>query len=141
MRLYAFYEPLRTFSYIALPFLLAGLFTWLRFLFFVLAGESGIGRYIQSLTIGTGLLLVGVITLLFGIQADIASKHRQLSNSQFRSGIRANKVISSQFTLNCHAERSLRSEASRSTRRTGCFGGPQHDTFLVKLRIAQSCAS
>ena len=79
MRLYAFYEPLRTFSYIALPFLLAGLFPWLRFLFFVLAGESGIGRYIQSLTIGTGLLLVGVITLLFGIQADIASKHRQLT--------------------------------------------------------------
>ncbi|MBK8987024.1 MAG: glycosyltransferase family 2 protein [Chloroflexi bacterium] len=79
MRLYAFYEPLRTFSYIALPFLLAGLFTWLRFFYFVFVGDSGIGRYVQSLTIGTGLLLVGVITLLFGIQADIASKHRQLT--------------------------------------------------------------
>jgi len=79
MRLYAFYEPLRTFSYIALPFLLAGLFTWGRFFYFVLLGDSGTGRYIQSITIGTGLLLVGVITLLFGIQADIASKHRQLT--------------------------------------------------------------
>jgi hypothetical protein len=79
MRLYAFYEPLRTFTYIALPFLLAGLVTWLRFFYFVLMGDSGIGRYTQSLTIGTGLLLVGVITLLFGIQADIASKHRQLT--------------------------------------------------------------
>ncbi|PID86856.1 MAG: glycosyl transferase [Chloroflexi bacterium] len=79
MRLYAFYEPLRTFSYIALPFLLAGLITWLRFFYFVLIGDSGTGRYIQSITIGTGLLLVGVITLLFGIQADIASKHRQLT--------------------------------------------------------------
>ncbi len=79
MRLYAFYEPLRTFSYIALPFLLAGLITWLRFFYFVLIGNSGTGRYIQSITIGTGLLLVGVITLLFGIQADIASKHRQLT--------------------------------------------------------------
>ncbi|MBK7915978.1 MAG: glycosyltransferase family 2 protein [Candidatus Promineifilaceae bacterium] len=79
MRLYAFYEPLRTFSYLALPFLIAGMFTWLRFLYFVLVGESGTGRYIQSITIGTGLLLVGVITLLFGIQADIASKHRQLT--------------------------------------------------------------
>lgn len=79
IRLYAFYEPLRTFSYIALPFLLAGLVTWLRFFYFVLAGDSGTGRYIQSITIGTGLLLVGVITLLFGIQADIASKHRQLT--------------------------------------------------------------
>ena len=79
MRLYAFYEPLRTFTYIALPFLVAGLLTWLRFFYFVLVGDSGTGRYIQSLTIGTGLLLVGVITLLFGIQADIASKHRQLT--------------------------------------------------------------
>jgi glycosyltransferase involved in cell wall biosynthesis len=79
IRLYAFYEPLRTFSYIALPFLLSGIITWLRFFYFVLAGSSGTGRYIQSITIGTGLLLVGVITLLFGIQADIASKHRQLT--------------------------------------------------------------
>jgi len=79
MRLYAFYEPLRTFSYIALPFLLLGLGTWLRFLYFVLIGESGIGRHSQSLTIGTGLLLVGLLIFLFGIQADIAGKHRQLT--------------------------------------------------------------
>ncbi|HEX6385466.1 MAG TPA: glycosyltransferase family 2 protein [Anaerolineae bacterium] len=79
MRLYAFYEPLRTFSYISLPFLLAGLGLWLRFLYFVVTNQSGIGRYIQSVTIGTGLLLVGVLILLFGIQADIASKHRQLT--------------------------------------------------------------
>ena len=32
MRLYAFYEPLRTFSYIAAPFLIVGLSAWLRFL-------------------------------------------------------------------------------------------------------------
>jgi hypothetical protein len=31
------------------------------------------------LTIGTGVLLVGVLMLLFGIQADIANKHRQLT--------------------------------------------------------------
>ena len=79
LRLYAFYEPLRTFSYIAFPFLLSGLFLWGRFGYIVLIGESGTGRYSQSVTIGTGLVLVGVITLLFGIQADIAGKHRQLT--------------------------------------------------------------
>ena len=79
LRLYAFYEPLRTFSYIALPFLLSGLILWGRFGYFVITDQSGIGRYIQSITIGTGLLLVGVITLLFGIQADITNKHRQLT--------------------------------------------------------------
>jgi hypothetical protein len=78
MRLYAFYEPLRTFSYIAAPFLFVGLGAWLRFAYFFFSRQNPSG-YIQSITIGTGLILVGVITLLFGVQADITSKHRQLT--------------------------------------------------------------
>lgn len=76
MRLYAFYEPLRTFSYLAIPFLFLGLGSWIRFLSFYF---QGIGGHLQSLTIGTGLFLVGILILLFGIQADISSKHRQLT--------------------------------------------------------------
>lgn len=79
LRLYAFYEPLRTFSYIAAPFLLAGLALWVRFFINYFSGESGVGRFIQSLTLGTGLLLVGTLIVLFGIQADISGKHRQLT--------------------------------------------------------------
>ena len=78
MRLYAFYEPLRTFSYIAFPFLIVGLGAWLRFVYFYVTRQNPAG-HIQSITIGTGLILVGVITLLFGVQADITSKHRQLT--------------------------------------------------------------
>ncbi|MCB9421117.1 MAG: glycosyltransferase family 2 protein [Ardenticatenaceae bacterium] len=78
MRLYAFYEPLRTFSYIAAPFLLVGLGAWLRFFYFYYTRQNPTG-HIQSITIGSGLILVGVITLIFGIQADIAGKHRQLT--------------------------------------------------------------
>jgi glycosyltransferase involved in cell wall biosynthesis len=76
LRLYAFYEPLRTFSYIALPFLVLGLASWVRFLYF---NSQNIGGHLQSLTVGTGLFLVGILILLNGIQADIASKHRQLT--------------------------------------------------------------
>jgi len=76
MRLYAFYEPLRTFTYIALPFIFLGLISWLRFLYFYV---QGIGGHLQSLTVGTGILLVGILILLFGIQADISGKHRQLT--------------------------------------------------------------
>ena len=76
LRLYAFYEPLKTFSYIALPFLVLGLASWVRFLFFYI---QNIGGHLQSLTVGTGLFLVGILILLNGIQADIASKHRQLT--------------------------------------------------------------
>lgn len=78
LRLYAFYEPLRTFSYLAAPFLASGLILWLRFLFNFLFGANT-DRFVQSIIIGTGLILVGVLTLFFGIQADIASKHRQLT--------------------------------------------------------------
>lgn len=79
LRLYAFYEPLRTFSYLAAPFLLAGLILLARFAIFFIIGERGIGRFVQSIVIGIGLVLVGVIIGLFGIQADIANKHRQLT--------------------------------------------------------------
>ena len=79
VRLYAFYEPLRTFSYIALPFIMSGLFLWGRFLYFFAIGERGIGRFTQSVTIGTGLLLVGLLIFIFGVLADIISKQRQLT--------------------------------------------------------------
>jgi glycosyltransferase involved in cell wall biosynthesis len=78
LRLYVFYEPLRTFSYIAAPFFLAGIFTWLRFLYFYLSLDGYTGL-IQSITIGTGLILVGTLIFFFGVQADITSKHRQLT--------------------------------------------------------------
>lgn len=79
VRLYAFYEPLRTFSYLAAPFLIAGLILLARFAFFYLIGERGIGRFAQSVSIGVGLILVGIIIGLFGIQADVTGKHRQLT--------------------------------------------------------------
>ena len=60
LRLYAFYEPLRTFAFIAAPFLLAGTILLIRFLIFYIIGERGIGRHVQSLTIGIGLFLVGI---------------------------------------------------------------------------------
>jgi glycosyltransferase involved in cell wall biosynthesis len=79
LRLYAFYEPLRTFTYIALPFLFTGIGLILRFSYYYWIGQSGPGRYGQSLTIGVGLFLVGVFIALSGVQADIAGKHRQLT--------------------------------------------------------------
>ena len=77
LRLYAFYEPLRTFSYIALPFILSGLILWGRFFYTYLT--SATNQFIQSVTIGMGLLLVGLFIFLFGVQADITSKHRRMT--------------------------------------------------------------
>lgn len=79
LRLYAFYEPLKTFSLISLPFLLVGASAWIRFIYLYVMGYADVGRYVQSLTMGTGLIVVGALILLFGLQADIANKHRQLT--------------------------------------------------------------
>src|SRR5690606_17870739 len=64
LRLYAFYEPLRTFALISVPFLFIGAAAWGRFVFLHLSDQSGIARHVQSVTIGTGVLLVGVLVLL-----------------------------------------------------------------------------
>ena len=78
LRLYAFYEPLRTFIYLSLPFLLLGVGSWIRFLYFFFSNQNPDG-HIQSIIIGTGLLIIGTLVFLFGVQADISSKHRQLT--------------------------------------------------------------
>lgn len=79
VRIYAFYEPLRTFTYLAIPFLLAGAVLWMRFLAYYIFFRLEADRFVQSVTIGTGLLIVGVLIFVFGILADIAGKHRQLT--------------------------------------------------------------
>ncbi len=78
VRLYAFYEPLKTFSLMAAPFLLIGLGLLGRFLILYLTSEAT-GRFIQSVSIGTGFLIIGFLIFLFGILADITNKHRQLT--------------------------------------------------------------
>lgn len=78
LRMYAFYEPLRSFSYLAAPFLLSGLLLWLRFLYIYLTSPDA-DRFVQSVTIGTGLLVVGAMIMVLGILADVAGKHRQLT--------------------------------------------------------------
>ena len=81
LRLYAFYEPLKTFSIMSVPFFVVGGGAWVRFVYLFYTGQTDVGRHVQSLTIGTGVLLVGVLMLLFGLQADIANKHRQLTQT------------------------------------------------------------
>jgi glycosyltransferase involved in cell wall biosynthesis len=77
LRLYVFYEPLRTFTYIASPLLLTGSALLVRFFWAYFTG--GGSRFVQSVSIGIGLLVVGMLIFLVGVQADIANKHRMLT--------------------------------------------------------------
>ena len=81
LRLYAFYEPLRTFSFLAIPFVLAGLILLGRFFYFYIVGllsSAAADRFAQSVTIGSTLLTVGFVIFLFGVLADIGSTQRSM---------------------------------------------------------------
>jgi glycosyltransferase involved in cell wall biosynthesis len=78
IRLYVFYEPLRTFLFLSAPFVAVGLFALLRFLYFQLIGEIGIGRHVQSLVLGGTLLTVGFLLIVLGVVADLVAANRAL---------------------------------------------------------------
>ncbi len=77
VRLYAFYEPLRTFFYLSLPFFLIGVALLARFAYRYLT-QVGAGL-IQSVAIGTGFLVISFLIFLFGLLADTIGKHRKLT--------------------------------------------------------------
>jgi hypothetical protein len=80
LRLYTFYEPLRTFTLLSLPFVLVGMFLLARFLYFYLIGTlDAPGRYVQSVVIGGTLLVLGILIFVLGILADLIAANRLLA--------------------------------------------------------------
>jgi glycosyltransferase involved in cell wall biosynthesis len=80
IRTYAQYEPLKTFTYLALPFLLLGGGLLLRFLiFYFISPNETFQRYLQSVFIGGIFMLVGIITFFIGILADLSGSNRRIN--------------------------------------------------------------
>lgn len=76
LRSYAMYRPLRVFFAIGGVLIALGALPILRFVYFYLAG-SGAG-HVQSLVLGGVFVIIGFITLLFGLLADLISFNRKL---------------------------------------------------------------
>jgi glycosyltransferase involved in cell wall biosynthesis len=77
IRMYAMYEPLRVFFYIGLTLSIIGILPIVRFLFFYFtAGGAG---HLQSLVLGGVLLILGFVTFMIGLVADLISFNRQLT--------------------------------------------------------------
>jgi len=76
LRIYAMYEPLRTFFYIGGLVFVAGLIIVARFLYFYIT-VSGAG-HIQSLILAAVLLIVGFQVVIIGLVADLISGNRRL---------------------------------------------------------------
>jgi glycosyltransferase involved in cell wall biosynthesis len=76
VRMYAMYRPLRVFFYLGLGLSLAGALPILRFLYLYMIGNGD--GHIQSLVLGGVLVVIGFVTLLFGLLADLVNFNRQL---------------------------------------------------------------
>src|SRR5262249_13938007 len=69
-------QPLRVFFYIGLALSLVGVLPVLRFLYLYAIGEGS--GHLQSLVLGGVLLVIGFITFLIGLVADLIAFNRQL---------------------------------------------------------------
>ncbi|MDH5748546.1 MAG: glycosyltransferase family 2 protein [Rhodospirillales bacterium] len=76
IRMYAMYQPIRLFFYIGLLLTTVGTLPILRFLFFYFIGEGA--GHVQSLILGGTLVVIGFVTFLIGLVADLINFNRHL---------------------------------------------------------------
>src|SRR5688500_6299023 len=75
-RIYALYEPLRVFLAAALVTAILGAGLWLRFLWFVIQGETD--GHVQSLILGSTLFIIAVQFVALGVIGDVLAGMRVL---------------------------------------------------------------
>ncbi len=78
LRIYTLYEPLRSFALFASPLLAVGALLLLRFVYFYLTDQTYMGRHVQSVVVGSMLVTVGFLIVLFGFLADVNATNRYL---------------------------------------------------------------
>ncbi|HVS01167.1 MAG TPA: glycosyltransferase family 2 protein [Thermoanaerobaculia bacterium] len=76
LRAYSMYQPLRVFLLIGSAAALLGLLPIVRFLYFFVAGQGE--GHVQSLVLGGALLVIGFLTFVIGLLADLVSFNRKL---------------------------------------------------------------
>ena len=76
LRAYMMYKPLKSFSFLALFPILTGLGIGVRFLAYMAAGQSG--GHVQSLILACTLIIMGFLTFMIGLLADVIAANRKL---------------------------------------------------------------
>ncbi len=76
LRAYVMYKPLKCFTYLASIPSVIGLLYIIRFLIYYIEG-TGSG-HVQSLILGCTLLIMGFLTVMIGIMADVISANRKI---------------------------------------------------------------
>ena len=76
VRMYAMYQPLKVFFYIGLTLSILGAIPIIRFLFYYFTGDGD--GHLQSLVLGGVLTILGFISFLIALLADLMNFNRQL---------------------------------------------------------------
>ncbi len=76
VRIYTMYHPLRMFGYIGIALGIIGFVPIVRFVY-LYAVEGGAG-HVQSLILGGAFLIMGFVTMLFALVADLINFNRRL---------------------------------------------------------------
>lgn len=76
LRAYAMYRPVQVFAGFAVVLSIAGAATWVRFLYFAFAGSAA--GHVQSLVIGTGLLVLAFVLGVAAMLGELLATNRRL---------------------------------------------------------------
>lgn len=76
LRAYMMYKPLKSFAFLAVIPTIIGLLIGFRFLYFMSVGTAG--GHVQSLILGCTLIIIGFLTLMIGLMADVIAANRKL---------------------------------------------------------------
>ncbi len=94
VRSYVLYQPLKSFTLLGLPFLVAGSLLIARFILYYLIGHSGIARYVQSVSIGGTLSIFGLLMMFMGLLGDAVRANRKMME-EILSYLRNNQPLPS----------------------------------------------
>ena len=83
IRAFMMYKPLRFFTAVGMIPLIAGIILGIRYIIFMCMEQAG--GHIQSLILASILILMGFMTIIIGLQADIIAANRKiLQDIQYR---------------------------------------------------------
>ena len=100
VRIWAMYEPLKTFSFFAMFFLAIGAALVGRFFYFYLAiGEKGT-RHIQSLIIALIFSMIGAVLFAVALLADLTANNRRLIEDNLYRTKKLQFLLTAQATKN-----------------------------------------
>lgn len=76
LRAYMMYKPLKCFTYFAIPPIVLGVAIGIRFLVYYMHGQGG--GHVQSLILACALTIIGFLTFMIGLLADVLAANRKI---------------------------------------------------------------